>query len=218
MNCLSPSILAADISCLGQQIKMIDEAGAQYVHIDIMDGHFVPTLSFGAPVIKSIRPLTERIFDVHLMMDEPIHLIDEMVECGADIITVHAEACTHLDRTIEKIKESGVLASVALNPATDLGCLNYILPKLDMVLLMTVNPGYGGQQYIPYLTDKIRTLRQIVTERDLKLDIEVDGGVTLQNVKGILEAGANIIVAGSAVFHGDVQGNAEEFLKIINHK
>ena len=197
---------------------MIDEAGAQYVHIDIMDGHFVPTLSFGAPVIKSIRPLTERIFDVHLMMDEPIHLIDEMVECGADIITVHAEACTHLDRTIEKIKESGVLASVALNPATDLGCLNYILPKLDMVLLMTVNPGYGGQQYIPYLTDKIRTLRQMVTERDLKLDIEVDGGVTLQNVKGILEAGANIIVAGSAVFHGDVQGNAEEFLKIINHK
>lgn len=218
MNCLSPSILAADISCLGEQIKMIDEAGAKYVHIDIMDGHFVPTLSFGAPVIKSIRPLTERIFDVHLMMDEPIHLIDEMVECGADIITVHAEACTHLDRTIEKIKESGVLASVALNPATDLGCLNYILPKLDMVLLMTVNPGYGGQQYIPYLTDKIRTLRQIVTERDLKLDIEVDGGVTLQNVKGILEAGANIIVAGSAVFHGDVQGNAEEFLKIINHK
>ena len=218
MNCLSPSILAADISCLGEQIKMIDEAGAQYVHIDIMDGHFVPTLSFGAPVIKSIRPLTERIFDVHLMMDEPIHLIDEMVECGADIITVHAEACTHLDRTIEKIKESGVLDSVALNPATDLGCLNYILPKLDMVLLMTVNPGYGGQQYIPYLTDKIRTLRQMVTERDLKLDIEVDGGVTLQNVKGILEAGSNIIVAGSAVFHGDVQGNAEEFLKIINHK
>ncbi len=218
MNCLSPSILAADISCLGEQIKMIDEAGAQYVHIDIMDGHFVPTLSFGAPVIKSIRPLTERIFDVHLMMDEPIHLVDEMVECGADIITVHAEACTHLDRTIEKIKESGVLASVALNPATDLGCLHYILPKLDMVLLMTVNPGYGGQKYIPYLTDKIRDLRRIVEERDLKLDIEVDGGVTLQNVGGILEAGANIIVAGSAVFHGDVKRNAEEFLNIINRK
>ena len=126
---------------------------------------------------------------------------------------VHAEACTHLDRTIEKIKERGVLASVALNPATDLGCLNYILPKLDMVLLMTVNPGYGGQKYIPYLTDKIRDLRQIVEERDLKLDIEVDGGVTLQNVGGILEAGANIIVAGSAVFHGDVKRNAEEFLK-----
>ncbi len=215
MNCLSPSILAADISCLGEQIKTIDEAGAQYVHIDIMDGHFVPTLSFGTPVIKSIRGITERIFDVHLMMDEPIHLIDEMVGCGADIITVHAEACTHLDRTIEKIKENGVLASVALNPATDLSCLHYILPKLDMVLLMTVNPGYGGQKYIPYLTDKIRDLRQIVEKRNLKTDIEVDGGVTLDNVRGILDAGANIIVAGSAVFHGDVRGNVEKFLKIM---
>ena len=215
MNCLSPSILAADISCLGEQIKMIDEAGAQYVHIDIMDGHFVPTLSFGTPVIRSIRGMTDRIFDVHLMMNEPIHLVDEMVECGADIITVHAEACTHLDRTIEKIKERGVLASIALNPATDLGCLNYILPKLDMVLLMTVNPGYGGQKYIPYLTEKIRDLRGIIEKKGLKTDIEVDGGVTLDNVRGILDAGANIIVAGSAVFHGDVRGNAEAFLKIM---
>lgn len=215
MNCLSPSILAADISCLGEQIQTIDNAGAQYVHIDIMDGHFVPTLSFGTPVIKSIRNLSDRIFDVHLMVHEPMHLIDEMVECGADIITVHAEACTHLDRIVEKIKENGVLASVALNPATDLSCLDYILPKLDMVLLMTVNPGYGGQKYIPYLTDKIHDLRQIIERRGLKTDIEVDGGVTLQNVREILDAGANIIVAGSAVFHGEVGANVEEFLKIM---
>jgi len=215
MNCLAPSILAADISRLGDQIKLIDEAGAHYVHIDIMDGHFVPTISFGAPLMKSIRKLTERIFDVHLMVKEPAHLVDEMVECGADIITVHAEGCVHLDRTIDKIKEKGVLASVALNPATDLSCLEYILPKLDMVLLMTVNPGYGGQKYIPYATQKIRDLRKMVEERDLKIDIEVDGGINLYNVQEVLKAGANIIVAGSAVFRGDTIANVEEFLKVM---
>ncbi len=215
MNCLAPSILAADISRLGEQIKLIDEAGAHYVHIDIMDGHFVPTISFGAPLMKSIRKLTERIFDVHLMVKEPAHLVDEMVECGADIITVHAEGCVHLDRTIDKIKEKGVLASVALNPATDLSCLEYILPKLDMVLLMTVNPGYGGQKYIPYATQKIRDLRKMIEERDLKIDIEVDGGINLYNVQEVLKAGANIIVAGSAVFRGDTIANVEEFLKVM---
>ena len=210
MNCLAPSILAADISRLGEQIQLIDQAGAHYVHIDIMDGHFVPTISFGAPLMKSIRGLTERIFDVHLMVEEPAHLVEEMVECGADIITVHAEGCVHLDRTIDKIKEKGVLASVALNPATDLNCLEYILPKLDMVLLMTVNPGYGGQKYISYTTEKIRRLRQKTDERGLKIDIEVDGGVGLENVREVLEAGANIIVAGSAVFQGDIASNVEK--------
>ena len=215
MNCLSPSILAADISRLGEEIRMIDQAGAQYIHIDIMDGHFVPTISFGADIVNSIRGLTDRIFDVHLMVEEPAHLVEEIVACGADIITVHAEGCVHLDRTIDKIKAQGVLASVALNPATDLSCLEYILPKLDMVLLMTVNPGYGGQTYIPYSTNKIRDLRRMIEERQLRIDIEVDGGINLSNVQEVLDAGANIIVAGSAVFQGDITANVEEFLKIM---
>ncbi len=215
MNCLSPSILAADISRLGEEIRMIDQAGAQYIHIDIMDGHFVPTISFGGPLMNSIRGLTDRIFDVHLMVEEPAHLVEEIVACGADIITVHAEGCVHLDRTIDKIKAQGVFASVALNPATDLSCLEYILPKLDMVLLMTVNPGYGGQTYIPYSTNKIRDLRRMIEERQLRIDIEVDGGINLSNVQEVLDAGANIIVAGSAVFQGDITANVEEFLKIM---
>ncbi|MDY5483301.1 MAG: ribulose-phosphate 3-epimerase [Clostridium sp.] len=216
MIILSPSILGADFKRLGEQITETAQAGAQYIHLDVMDGAFVPSISFGMPVIQSLRGLTDKVFDVHMMVQEPGRYVADMKKAGADLLCVHQEACIHLDRTIHQIKEAGMKAAVALNPATPVETLNVILPEVDMVLLMSVNPGFGGQKFIPYTLEKIRTLRRMCTERGLSTRIEVDGGVTTANVRQVIEAGADVIVAGSAVFKGDPAENTKAFLEIFN--
>ena len=209
---LAPSILSADFGNLSRDVRLAADAGAEYIHIDVMDGMFVPSISFGMPVIKSIRPCTDKVFDVHMMVEEPGRYAEAMKEAGADLICVHQEACRHLDRTISQIKGLGLKAGVALNPATPVESLSCVLGQVDMVLIMSVNPGFGGQKFIPYTLDKIRTLRAMCDARGLATDIEVDGGVGLNNVREILKAGANVIVAGSAVYGGDVRANVEAFL------
>ena len=212
---VAPSVLAADFAELGSQLRAVSEAGAEWIHLDVMDGAFVPSISFGMPVIKSIRRVTDRVFDVHMMVEEPGRYVEDMKKAGADLICVHQEACRHLDRTVNQIKEMGLKAAVALNPATPVSSLSCILEQLDMALIMSVNPGFGGQKFIPYTLNKITELRRMSDERGLNLDIQVDGGVGLGNVRQVIEAGANVIVAGSAVFKGDAAANTKAFLEIF---
>lgn len=210
---LSPSILACDYNILGTQVKEAYEAGAKYMHLDVMDGLFVPSISLGMPVIKSLRKATDVVFDTHLMINEPIRYIDDFVEAGSDIITFHLEATDKVEETINKIKAAKVKAGIVINPETPVEAIKPYLSMVDMVLIMSVHPGFGGQKYIPEATDKIRQARKLIDEAGYNIDLEVDGGVNLSNVKEVLEAGANVIVAGSAVFGNNITDSVRGFLK-----
>lgn len=209
---LAPSILSADFARLLEDVKKVEKAGCEYLHIDVMDGHFVPNITLGPGIVKSLRKDVNMVFDAHLMIENPDNYIKEFADAGCDIIVVHQEACTHLHRTIQNIKSHGIKAGVALNPATPIETIKYVLQDVDMVLLMSVNPGFGGQSYIPVVTEKIKELKALIDEMNLDIDIEVDGGVKPSNIAEVVNAGANVNVAGSAIFNA---GNIDEAVKSL---
>ncbi len=215
MNYLAPSILSADFCELGRQIEEIGNAGAQYVHIDVMDGVFVPSISFGMPIVSCVRPRTDLFLDVHMMVTKPERYVEEFIKCGADSVTIHVEACDCIEDTLKKIRSLGAKVGLAINPGTPVAELFPYMDMVDMVLVMTVNPGFGGQAYIPECTDKIREVRAIINERGLDVNLEIDGGVNIDNLQMNLDVGANVIVAGSAVFKGDITENTKAFLEIM---
>lgn len=215
MMILAPSMLAADFKELGKQIRTIEENGAKYLHFDVMDGMFVPSISFGMPVLESIRSCTDLVCDVHLMVTEPIRYVEDFAKAGADIITIHYEACEDVEKTIEKIRECGCKVGVSICPETSEEAVYPLLDKVDMILVMSVRPGFGGQKFIPDSLGKISRLRNEINKRSLNVDVEVDGGIYAHNVEEIVKAGANIIVAGSAVFRGDAAQNTKDMLELI---
>jgi ribulose-phosphate 3-epimerase len=212
---IAPSILSADFSRLGEEIKAVEKAGADLIHVDVMDGHYVPNITIGPGVVSSLRKTTALPFDVHLMIEEPDRFIDAFVDAGSNIITVHAEAVVHLHRTVHYIKGKGAKAGVSLNPSTPLSCIEEILPDIDLLLIMTVNPGFGGQKFIPGMLSKVRRAREIMQARSLGTLIEVDGGVTVDNIGTLAEAGADVFVAGASVFGSPSYGDTIARMKAI---
>ena len=215
MMILAPSILSADFKELGKEIRAIEENGAEYLHFDVMDGIFVPNISFGIPVLASIRPATKLVCDAHLMITEPIRYIEAFKKAGADLITIHLEACEDVNATIAKIREQDMKVGISICPDTPVDALNEYLDKVDMVLIMSVHPGFGGQSFIPTSLDKIRELKSIIEEKGFSVDIQVDGGIGMNNVEDVIKAGANIIVAGSAIFKNDTAKNTRDMLEIL---
>ena len=215
---VSPSLLSADFLHLSKDIEMVNRSQADWFHLDIMDGVFVPNISYGLPVVSQIKKMATKPLDVHLMIVQPERYVEAFHKAGADILTVHYEACTHLHRTIQQIKAQGMKAGVSLNPHTPVSLLEDVIEDIDVVLLMSVNPGFGGQKLVPYTLDKVREAKNLVKQSGCKTDIEVDGGINLENVEEAMDAGANIIVAGSAVFKGEIEKNVEAFLEKLQRQ
>lgn len=214
-NILSPSILSADFKVLGEQIRQTEEAGARYIHFDVMDGIFVPSISFGMPVLSSIKGLTSQVLDVHLMVTEPVRYVKDFAKCGADIITVHLEACEDPEATLDAIHDCGVKAGISIKPGTPVESLAPYLEKAEMFLIMSVEPGFGGQAFIPESLERISRLRAMLREKGEEKDIEVDGGIYQSNVAEVLKAGANVIVSGSGIYKGDIKENTTGFMEIL---